>query len=317
MKVESITKVCCLGTGTMGFGTALSFALKGYTVSLFGRSRESLDRGFAGITDALRVYTDNDLATDDDAGRALASIRGCTTYEEALAGADFVMESVVENLAVKQDLFARLEEMTKTDVVFATNTSGLSPTAIAAKMNHPERLVVAHFWNPPHLVPLVEVVPGEKTLPEAVEITRLLLEKIGKKPVVLQREAPGFIGNRLQFALLREAFHIVEQGIASMEAVDTTVKYSYGRRLCTTGPLESADFGGLDTFLNISSYLLADLSTQKEPPKMLKEAVAGGRLGAKTGKGLYDWKPEDLARVKKNRETNLIEWLQKDKTVKL
>ena len=165
-------------------------------------------------------------------------------------------------------------------------------------------------------MPLVEVVPGEKTAPWVVEATAALMEAIGKKPVVLQREAPGFIGNRLQFALLREAFYLVEQGIATPEAVDAAVKYSLGRRLGTTGPLESADFGGLDTFLNISAYLTAELSRATEPSPLLRQAVEQGRLGVKTGKGLYDWTPEELARVKNNRESNLIEWLQKDKTTK-
>lgn len=316
MDIRQIKTVCNLGTGTMGFGTALFFGLKDYTVNMFGRSEASIKRGRANIRDALQIYVRTGLATQEDVERTLDNIRGCTSYEAAAQGADFVIESVVEDLAVKQEIFAKMEDLLGRDVIFATNTSGLSPTAIAAKMRHPERFVVAHFWNPPQLIPLVEVVPGEKTAPQVVEATAALMEAIGKKPVILKREAPGFIGNRLQFALLREAFYLVEQGIASPEAIDMAVKYSFGRRLCTTGPLESADFGGLDTFLNISSYLNADLSRDTQPSPLLKQAVEQGRLGAKTGKGLYDWTPENLARIKNNRETNLVEWLQKDKMIK-
>ncbi len=314
MHVDTIKTICNLGTGTMGFGTALFFAMKGYFVRMYGRTDQSVERGFNSIRDALGVYRKNNLISEAESKKTLDNITGCTRLEDAVAGAQFVIESIVEDLAVKQDTFARLEEMTGKETIFATNTSGLSPTAVSARLKHPERFVVAHFWNPPHLIPLVEVVPGERTSPEVVETTWKLIEKIGKKPVALKREALGFIGNRLQLALLREALYIVEQGIATPEAVDTAVKYSFGRRLCTTGPLESADLGGLDIFLSISSYLNADLCVSTVPSPLLKGATEKGNLGAKTGKGFYDWKPEDLARLKGNRETNLIEWLQKDKT---
>jgi 3-hydroxybutyryl-CoA dehydrogenase len=157
--------------------------------------------------------------------------------------------------------------------IFATNTSGLSPTAIAEAIERKDKFVVAHFWNPPHLMPLVEVVPAKHTSQETVDITWQLMEKIGKKPVALKREALGFIGNRLQLALLREALYIVESGIATQEAVDTTVKYSLGRRLSVTGPLESADLGGLDIFYNISNYLMADLCNDIGVSSLLKDAV--------------------------------------------
>jgi len=177
--------------------------------------------------------------------------------------------------------------------------------------------VVAHFWNPPHLVPLVEVVPGKYTAQETVDVTWALMEKIGKKPVALKREALGFIGNRLQLALLREALYIVQEGIATPEAVDATVRYSLGRRYGVTGPLESADLGGLDIFQNISGYLYKDLCNDPVSSPLLAETVARGDLGAKTGKGFYDWtSPEVLGKLKKQREAVLIDWLQKDKNEK-
>jgi 3-hydroxybutyryl-CoA dehydrogenase len=313
MRLDDITTICNLGTGTMGFGTALMFAAAGYNVNMFGRSEASIQRGFTNIKAALDTYRRHDLIRESEIPAVLNRIRGVTSLEDAADGADFVIESVAEDLAVKRKVFTELEKLCSPGVIFATNTSGLSPTAIAEVLDRKERFVVAHFWNPPHLVPLVEVVPGRHTAPETVDITWKLMEKIGKKPVALKREALGFIGNRLQFALLREALFIVESGIATPEAVDTTVKYSIGRRLGATGPLETCDLGGLDIFYNISCYLMADLCNSADAPRLLKDVVDKGDLGAKTGCGLYDWNQESLAEIKKRRESILIDWLQKDK----
>jgi 3-hydroxybutyryl-CoA dehydrogenase len=300
----------------MGHGTAVAFAMAGYNVQMYGRSKESIDKGFKGIKSALQAYQDNNIVAAKDVPGIIARIKGVTTLEEAAAGADFVIESVAEDLEVKRKVYAALDKICAPHTIFATNTSGLSPTAIAEAINRKDKFVVAHFWNPPHLVPLVEVVPGKHTSDETVKITWQLMQKIGKKPVALKREALGFIGNRLQLALLREALYIVEQGIATPEAVDTTVKYSLGRRLSTTGPLESADMGGLDIFYNISNYLLGDLCNDAKVPALLVEAKEKGNLGTKTGKGLFDWSDtEKLNKIKKTRETILLEWLQKDKTM--
>ena len=316
MKLEDIKTICNLGTGTMGFGTALLFAMKGYDVRMFGRSEASVERGFASIQAALKTYLENKLVKESDIPQILGRIKGVTTLEEAAEGADFVIESIAEDIELKRQVWAKIEKLTGPETIFATNTSGLSPTAIQESLVRKENFVVAHFWNPPHLVPLVEVVPGKYTSQNTVDVTWQLIEKIGKKPVALKKEALGFIGNRLQLALLREALYIVEEGIATQEAVDTAVKYSLGRRLSTTGPLETADLGGLDIFYNIASYLNEDLCDTKRPSVLLKQAMDKGTLGAKTGFGLYDWTPESLAKIKKTRENILLEWLQKDLTQK-
>ncbi|CVK20239.1 3-hydroxyacyl-CoA dehydrogenase family protein [Sporomusa sphaeroides] len=313
MKVENIKTICNLGTGTMGFGTAVMFAMAGYHVKMYGRSDKSVDRGFAGVKAALATYQENGLVKAADIPAIIAKIEGVTTLEEAAADADFVIESIAEELPIKQEVFTKLDKICRPHTIFATNTSGLSPTKIAEAIGRKDKFVVAHFWNPPHIVPLVEVVPGKHTSQETVDVTWQLMEKIGKKPVALNREALGFIGNRLQLALLREALYIVESGIASKEAVDTTMKYSLGRRLSTTGPLESTDLGGLDIFYNISGYLLEDLCNDTKISPLLKAAVEQGKLGAKTGEGFYTWTPEALAKIKKTRETILLEWLHKDK----
>lgn len=312
MELSNIKTICNLGTGTMGSGTAMLFALSGYQVRMFSRSDAGLQRGLANIQASLAILQQHNLVQAAEIPQVFARIKGFTTLAEAAQDADFVIESVAENLAIKQAVFQEMEKLCWQDTIFATNTSGLSPTAIAACLEHKQRFVVAHFWNPAHLMPPVEIVPGEHTSPETIDTTWKLIEKIGKKPVALHREALGFIGNRLQLALLREAFHIVEAGIASKEAVDAIVKYSLGRRLSTTGPFESTDLGGLDIFYNISSYLMADLENSGEIPSLLRQAVEQGRLGAKTGYGFYDWTPESLAKIQQTRASNLIEWLQKD-----
>ena len=311
--ITDIKTICNLGCGTMGFGTAIAFAKAGYEVNMFGRKNASIDRAMKNIRFTLDIMTKNKLLIPAEAKRVLNLIHGVTTLKDAAENADFVIESVAEDLAVKQQVYQEIEKYIDKDVVFATDSSGLSPTQIAAVLKHPERFVVAHFWNPPHLIPLVEVVPGEKTSQEVVDITWALMEKIGKKPVSLLKEAPGFVGNRLQFALLREALHCVQEGIATAEAVDTICKYSIGRRLSVTGPLETADLGGLDIFYNISAYLNADLADDKEGSAIIKKCVDEGNLGAKTGTGLYQWHADELNAIKERREEILIEWLQKDK----
>ena len=317
MEAKDIRNICNVGTGTMGHGTAVMFAKAGYNVKMYGRTQESIDRGMKGIRSALETYKAHQLVTEAEIPQILARVQGVTSLEEAAKDADFVIESVAEDLAVKRAMFAQLDKLCPAHTIFATNTSGLSPSAVAEAVSRKDKFVVAHFWNPPHLVPLVEVVPGKHTAPETVKATWELMEKIGKKPVALKREALGFIGNRLQLAMLREALYIVQEGIATPEAVDATVRYSLGRRYGVTGPLESADLGGLDIFQNISSYLYKDLCNNPDSSPLLAETVARGDLGAKTGKGFYDWtSPEVLGKLKKEREAVLIEWLQKDKNAK-
>lgn len=313
-QVNEIKRICNLGCGTMGFCTAIDFARHGYDVNMFGRKDASIERAMGNIRATLAIMKANGLLNDEEEASLLQRIHGVTTIEEAARDADFVIESVAEDMAVKQQVYRELEGYLPSDVIFATDSSGFSPTEVSSVLAHPERFVVAHFWNPPHLLPLVEVVPGEKTSRETVDITWKLMEKIGKKPAALLKEAPGFVGNRLQFALLREALHCVQDGIATAETVDFICKYGIGRRLGVTGPLETADLGGLDVFYNISAYLNADLADDKDGSPVLKQCVDEGRLGAKTGTGLYPWTPEELENIERRREEVLIEWLKKDKT---
>ena len=314
MKIEDISHIAVLGTGTMAPAIALLCSKLGYNVSIWGRSDTSLQRAFDRLKSHLQTYRENNLIQEEQAELILSRIAGVSTLEEAVRGADFVIEAVAEDLNLKKDIFSVVDRVCQETTIIATNTSGLSITELASATNRPEKVVGTHFWNPPHMIPLVEIVRGEKTSEETIGIAVELMTKIGKTPVIVQKDIPGFIGNRLQFALLREALHIVEQGVASIEDVDTTVKMSFGARLPITGPLESADLGGLDVYMAISKYLMPDLCQSTEVPALLVDAVKSGRLGVKSGAGLYEWTPAAISRIIKAREQELMRFFDTDRT---
>ncbi len=303
--------VTVLGTGTMGPGIAQAFALAGLTVRLYSRSEESNLKGLNAVRDGLRTFKQHGLIQQSEEESGLARIEGVTTLENACRGADFLIEAIPEDLEIKRKIFLRLDQLCPPDAILASNTSGLSITAMGTATNRPDKVLGTHFWNPPNLIPLVEIVRGEKTSEETARQAAELMAFIGKKPVMVNREIPGFIGTRLHQALIREAFFIVDKGIASMEDVDTVVKTSFGRRLAVTGPFETCDLGGLDVFL-AAAEIWKDLSNSLEPSILMTEKVEQGHLGIKTGKGLFDWDRDVVARILKERETELIHYLKKN-----
>ncbi|GEO69659.1 3-hydroxyacyl-CoA dehydrogenase family protein [Levilactobacillus acidifarinae] len=311
MSLSSIHTIANLGAGTMGHATALQFALHGYPVYLLDTDSTALQRGMAAIQHDLTTFQETDLLTEDPAV-ILARIQPTTDNATALTSADFVIESVVEDLTVKQQVWQTVEQFVGPEVLCATNTSGLSPTAIQETLTHPERFVVAHFWNPAQLMPLVEVVPGEHTSKATVDTTVALMNHIGKHAVPLQKESLGFVGNRIQLAVLREALHIIDDGIATPEAVDDIIKYSLGRRWSLVGPVASADLGGLDIFKNISAYLYADLANDTGTDPALTKKVAANQLGLKTGQGFYNWTGDAGKQVVAQRDRDLLNLLKTD-----
>ncbi len=301
-----------IGAGTMGHSIALSAAMAGFEVSIWGTNLQDIQRGKDGVAEKMGVLREYEVIRSDEQAAIEARIQFTTSLQECVRGASFIIEGIPEQLEMKQQMFRQLEALCPVDTILASNTSGLSPTAIAGLIEHPERTLVTHFWNPGHLIPLVEVIRGERTSDAAVDRAMALLDAMGKKPILVKKDILGSVGNRLQYALFREAQYIYEQGAASIEDIDKAVRYSIGRRLPVTGPFMTADMGGLDVFDAISSYLFPDLGTQQASLSAMRSLVDAGNYGQKNGKGFYDWSPEQSQKMNEARERELIEWLKKD-----
>lgn len=313
MTVEGIRKVLIVGSGLMGHGIGQVFAQGGYDVVLNDLDEERLRGAVAGVNRNLNLFVNEALITPADAANALARISTDVDLARAAADADLVVEATFESLEGKRAALKRIGELTPERTLLASNTSGLSCNAMAPATGRADRFVVAHFWNPPHLIPLVEVVRGERTADTTIARMVDVLKSIGKVPVVVQKDVLGFVGNRLQYALFREALGLVQNGVCTAEDIDTVVKMSFGRRLTTAGPLETADINGTDLFYNISQYLLPDLDASTAPHPFFKELIAEGHIGVKSGRGFREW-PGDLAdQIKQRRDRELIRWLKVDR----
>ncbi len=302
-------RVVVVGTGTMGPGIATVCALGGLQTVLCGRTDASVAQGLDRARQAATLLEAHGLL---DAGRAEAAHERLSgsTDADAAAAADLVIESIPENLALKRRCFARLDRSAPADAILATNTSVLSITAIASATARPGRVVGMHWWNPPHLLPLVEVIPGEHTDDAVAAAIAELCRRLGKTPVRVRKDAPGFIGNRLQFALLREAAHIVEQDIASPEDVDLAMRTSLGLRYAALGPFETADFTGLDVVRSVMNYLLPDLSRAEQTPAPVARLADAGKLGAKTGAGFHDYAGRTREELAAARDVKLAKLLR-------
>jgi 3-hydroxybutyryl-CoA dehydrogenase len=299
-----------IGAGMMGPGIALTLALGGIRTTIVDLTLHDAMAGLERIRAQAHVLLTNELAEAAQAERALELLGASADLDVTVAHADLVIESVPENMNLKQDLFVRLDALAPTCAVLASNTSGLSITTIASRCAHPERILTAHFWNPPYLMPLVELVRGEKTSVDTAESVRQLLIRCGKTPVVVMKDRPGQLGNRLQEALVREAAHIVEEGIATVEDVDIAAKSGFGMRLPVYGILEHQDIVGLDMGLAILEYVSKDLYSEQDAPRYYRDMVARGDLGAKTGKGFYDWSVKNADEVRSRRDEFLLEFLK-------
>jgi 3-hydroxybutyryl-CoA dehydrogenase len=283
--------VAVIGNGLIGHGVAQVFATAGHDVRLIGRSRDSLERARGRIRESLGRFAAHGLVAPVAVEGIVQRVHPSTSLDDA-AGADLVVEAVPEDQALKHAVFEHLDRGCPPPAVLASS-SGQLASRLVDRVRHRERVVAAHFWNPPQLIPLVEVCPGPETAPGVVPWVCAVLRAVGKQPVVLEREIDGFIGNRLQFALLREALALWADGVASAEAIDLAVKTGFGRRLAVTGPLESADLGGLDTFHAFAAYLFPGLDASPAPPAVLGDLVRAGHRGLPTGRGIYDWARRD------------------------
>lgn len=301
-----------IGNGIIGHGIAEIFASAGWRAFLIGRSPTSLAGARKKIGASLTLFVANKLMTEAGRKAALARIKTTTKLEDA-AAAELVIEAVPEDMALKRRLFGQLDRICATDAVLASS-SGHLVSELVDETSHRERVVATHFWYPPRLIPLVEVCAGPETAPDIVPRVCRILRDVGKEPVVIDKEVPGFIGNRIQFAALREAWALYADGVASAEAIDAVVRNSIGRRLGVTGPIESADLGGLDTMVAFARFLQPHLDAAPLPPAELVRLVAAGYRGLPSGRGIYDWSSRDGTALLDARKAELFRWLKADRS---
>lgn len=302
-------KVAIIGAGTMGHGIALVWALGGFAVSLMDISQKILKGALDSISAELSTLVKSGIISDKKSKDAYQRIRVTTDLREAVDRAEFVTESVVENLELKKKIFSELDHLCQKDVILASNTSSFSITEIASSTKNRERVLGTHWWNPPYLMPLVEIVKGTETSEEVAERTKALILKLGKMPVYC-KDRPGFVGVRLQAALVIEAIRILEEGTATAEDIDTAVTMTLGFRLPVIGPLQIVDLGGMDVFLNAYDYLYQKLGDRFRPPRLLREKVKAGELGIKTSSGFYRYSPEIIKELTRRRDEWIIKHLK-------
>jgi len=307
MTAKSLKTVAVIGNGIIGHGVAQVFAAAGKNVVMIGRNTSSLGKACRNIEASLGDFARHGLMPRREIPAVMKRIATSTELEDA-ASAQLVVEAVTEDLALKREIFARLDRLCAPPIVLASS-SGQPASALVDDVRHPERVVATHFWYPPQLIPLVEVCGGPKTSAPVVRWVVRQLKAAGKEPAVIEREVPGFIGGRLQFAMLREAWSLWASGAASAEAIDAVVKTSFGRRLGITGPLESADLGGLHTHFNFALSLLPHLANGPKPAAAVEELVQAGATGIGTGRGVYNWKKRNGKALVQARMDELFRWL--------
>ncbi len=289
MKLEEIHQIAVLGAGLMGHGIAQSFIAGGYPVMLYDIQESVLDSAKAHIKNSLELFCGADLIESKDIDPALDRLTCTVDLKRAVEGAEFITEAIPEDLALKQDIFQRVEDLCRHEAILASNTSSLTLKDIGARVKNKQRLVTTHWFNPPQLVPTVEVVRGEETTDDTFTAAYDLLMKIRKVPVKINRELPGFLVNRVQIAMVREVLDLFEQGIASAEDIDRAIKGSIGFRLASIGPMITMDLGGLQLWLKVMENLLPRIRSATEPPETLKTLVSQGHTGIRSGQGFYDY----------------------------
>jgi 3-hydroxybutyryl-CoA dehydrogenase len=282
-----MARIAIIGGGLMGRGIAQVFACGGHQVRITDPNAGARERILPRISDNL-----HELGSEPT---ALVNIEVCQTLEQAVSGADWVVEAAPEDLPLKQELFAQIEAAAPRHAILASNTSVIPIADVMGRIVYKERALGTHWWNPPYLVPLVEVIRTASTSDDVVEATLRLLKSVGKQPVEVKKDVAGFVGNRLQHALWREAIALVAEGVCDAETVDTVVKASFGRRLAVLGPLENSDLVGTDLTQAIHRTVLPHLNSSPAPSPLIDRMVAEGRLGFKSGEGFYVWTPEQQA----------------------
>jgi 3-hydroxybutyryl-CoA dehydrogenase len=296
-------KISVIGAGVMGHGIAQVYAMSGYSVHLYDLKQEGLDQAINMIQSNLELFKQEGSLTEEELSKVLQRISITTDLAVAVKGADLVTEVIPEVIELKWDLFERLEELCSETTIIASNTSTFPVSRLAQKMKWPERMLITHYFNPAQLVPLVELVKHERTDLDILEKMYNFIVEIGKQPVIIRKEVPGFIANRLQAAVVREAFSLLEKGVATAEDIDLAITSGPGFRWAFNGPIKTADLGGLDTWKRVLDNLAPDLDQRQGAPEVINQLVKAGDLGSKTGKGIYHYDSEALeSEIRSNQE---------------
>ena len=300
-KCSDINNIVLAGAGVMGISFAQIFAMNGFAVTLYDISEDILRKAKERIGKGLETMAQEGAIDTKDLETISARV-SVTTSKECFCEADFILEAIIEKMDIKHSFYEEVSLLAGPDAIIASNTSGMSITEIAKAVKDPSRFAGMHWVNPPHLVPLVEVIAGEKSSPEVVDTIYALAERIHQKPIKVYKDPAGFILNRLQYAVIREACNCVQQGYASIEDVDNVMKYGLGMRYACIGPFETMDLGNLGTFYNVSSYMMKELCNDTEVPELIRKMHDEGKLGVVNGAGFYDYSGDKAEAAIKKRD---------------
>ncbi|ETD72190.1 3-hydroxybutyryl-CoA dehydrogenase [Pelistega indica] len=303
-------QVAVLGAGIMGHGIAQLYAMANYQVALYDISHDALNKGIHHIQESLKHFSTIGLIAPEKISSILANIHPTTSIEEAVTEAVIITEAAPEILSLKYDLFKQIEQFASIDAIIASNTSSFAVEKLAEGIQHKERFVITHFFNPAQIVPLVEILGNHQTPKEVLDRVKQMMQAIDKEPVVLLKDKPGFIANRLQAALAREALSLLEEGVADAHSIDTAITAGPGFRWAFIGPLETADFGGLDTWARVIENLAPTLNKSEHAPQSITELVHKGALGVKTGAGIYSYTPDSIANKTTQRDINFLKLMK-------
>ena len=310
MKLDDVRTITVVGAGIMGHGIAQVFAMGGYRVCLNDVSPEILAKALVRVRENLRIFTENGFITEPEADVAFSRIQTEPDLGASVRDADVVVEAIKEDIELKRALFNRLDALCPERTILASNSSSLLISDFASGTKRQDRVVLTHWYNPPHIVPAVEVIRGVNTSMETADLMYDLLKKVKKLPIRINKEIPGYLLNRIQMALSREAWYLWQAGVASAEDIDLAVKGSLGFRLASIGPLLTSDLGGQDTWCAVSSYLFPLISDAHVPPENYLKMVQAGNLGLKSGKGFYDYTEEEWKAVTEKRDKEFLQRLK-------
>lgn len=298
-----IRRIAIIGMGTMGPGMAARLARGGLDVAAFDVAPAALERARAMLVMAEGALDSLGIAAP---AAGAGTVRFTADLADAVAGADLVIENVPEKIEIKAEVYRQIDALVGPEIIVASDTSGIPITSLQAHISNPARMVGMHWSNPPHIIPMIEVIGGEQTAPATVQAIRELIRSLGLLPVVVKKDVPGFVENRVLYALLREVVDLVERGVIEPEDIDTCVSWGIGYKLAVVGPMALLDMAGMDIYHSVSTFLNADLADRKDVAPLVTRQIAAGKLGIKSGGGVYDYTPERIARLQRDRARKLV-----------